>query len=155
MAVPQIREVQFDALLQFGKLKIEGEYTWQQSPHKFWLRIEIPVTNNKSASLKLCITASQEFPERLRFVLLYNTTVPIRRLCVEGNHTNKHTNSDKFLAETHLHKWNDRCQDRLAEKTSISGTTPQEILDQFCLECGIECLAIIENLPGTQLEMLL
>lgn len=154
MAVPQIREVQVDALLQYGGLKIEGEYVWQQSSNKFWLRIEIPVHNTKSASLKLCITASQEFPERLRFALLYNTTVPIRRLCVDGSHSNKHTNRDKFLAQTHLHKWNDRCQDRLAVATTIAGNV-QEILEQFCEECNIQCLATIADRPTLQPEMLL
>jgi hypothetical protein len=98
MAVLQIREIQVDALLQEGELRIEGEYVWQTSPHKNWLRVEIPVSNSKNASLKLSITACPEFPERYRFALLYNTTLPIRRLCVELSHRNKHTNRDKWTA---------------------------------------------------------
>ena len=155
MAVPQIREVQVDALLLYGGLRIEGEHVWQVSPNKYWLRIEIPVKNTKSASLKLCITACQEFPERCRFALLYNTTLPIRRLCIESSHSNKHTNRDKWVATTHLHKWTDRCQDRLAVATTISGASIQENLEQFCAECNIECLATIANMPSHQPEMLL
>jgi hypothetical protein len=155
MAVPQIREVQIEALFQYGGLQIEGEYMWQASPNKFWLRIEIPVRNTKSASLKLCITACQECPERFRFALLYNTTLPIRRLCAGLSHKNKHTNRDSWTTETHLHKWNDRCQDRFAVSTEISTESIQEALEQFCAECNIECSATIADMPSHQPEMLL
>ncbi len=155
MPSPQIREAQVDLLLQDGELAIEGEHPWHESANKSWLRIEIPVRNNKSASLKLCITANRMVEGRYRFALLFNTTLRIRGLCLSGNHTNKHTNQDRFLLQTHVHKWKDQCQDRFAEPSNISGSTAQELLEKFCSDCNIECSATLGEMPQHQPEMLL
>lgn len=156
MAVPQIREAQVDLLLREGKLRVEGDFVWHEGANKSWAKTEIPVRNNKSASLRLCITANQFFPGSYRFALLFNTTLRIRGMCVNGSHSNKHTNREKWQGQTHLHKWKDDCQDRFAESTSIAGSTAQELLEKFCAECNIECSATLADTPvKSQPEMLL
>lgn len=154
MAVPHIREAQVDLLLREGDLRIEGTHVWHESANRSWVKAEIPVDNSKSASLRLTITANQELPNRFSIALLFNSTLRIRGLCMEGSHSNKHTNKDKWIGELHKHKWSDDCQDRFAyTPTDITGTNIQEILEQFCAECGIQCSALLAEIPGHQPEM--
>jgi hypothetical protein len=155
MASPQIREAQVDLLLRDGELTIEGHHVWHESANKSWVRADIPVRNTKSASLRLCVTANQTIPDRYRLALLFNTTLRIRGLCIKGNHTNKHTNRDRWINQTHVHKWSDDCQDRFAEPSEIDGTSIQELLERFCAECNIACSATLADMPQHQPEMLL
>lgn len=155
MAVPQVREAQVDLLLRDGDLRIEGSYGWHEGANKSWLKIDIPVQNKLGASLRLAISANQEIDNRIRIAMLFNTKLRIRGLCVNGNHSNKHTNKQKWTLETHWHRWTDDCSDRFAyDSTETSGMTPQETLTRFCDEVGIDCLVTLAEMPSHQPEML-
>jgi hypothetical protein len=156
MAVPQIREAYVDDLLQNGDLRIEGLYTWQSSANKSWARVQIPVESNKSRSLKIVITANLEYPGFYSISLLLNNANRIRALDVNGSHSNKHTNRDKWIGQSHFHKWTDVCHDRFCYSPTIPlGNSVQEDLEHFCEEVGIECAAVIADMPPHQLPGML
>lgn len=156
MAVPLIREAFVDDLLQTGGLSIEGIHSWQSSPNKSWLRIQIPVENSSGKSLRIIITANQEYTDFYSISLLLNNAIRVRGLDVNGSHSNKHTNREKWLGQSHFHRWSDMCHDRFGYSPSGPvGNSIQESLEYFCQEFHIECAAVIAELPPHQSEMLI
>jgi hypothetical protein len=78
----------------------------------------------------------------------------IRALCVNGSHTNRHTNTERWVRQMHKHKWTDRCMDRFAyTPEDITATDTQGQFAQFCAECGIACEAKLEDVPPFQGDM--
>jgi hypothetical protein len=156
MAVPQVREPNVDALIHDGELTIDGTYLWHSSANKSWVKIDIPVENNKSASLRVVITASQIISDRYSIALLLNNAARIRGLDINGSHSNRHTNKEKWLGQSHYHRWTDLCHDRFAySPTADVGKSIQDSLEYFCKEFGIQCSVRLADLPPTQMELVL
>jgi hypothetical protein len=152
MAVAQVREQDVEALLASGALSVTGAYTWQHSSHKSWIRAMLPVTvqRQKPPTLRIVATVPLQRLTRFNFVLLWNN-VRVRGLCIEGSHTNRHTNDERWIHQTHKHRWSDVCQDRFAyTPTDITAVDAQGLLAQFCAECGIDCTATLAEVPEVQ-----
>jgi hypothetical protein len=156
MAAPQVKETEVNTLLASGTLSVEGDLTWKQSNEKSWYKITLPVTcdTKKAIALKLIVSVNNTDRARITFTLLWNGNIRVRALCMHGSHGNKHTNDELWIRKTHKHKWTDKCQDRFAyTPTDITEATVQGLLKQFCSECGIECRAIVADLPRKSLDV--
>ena len=154
----KVLEKDVEALLQSsGKLSVQDHHLWKRKANKSWLRADIPILIDdksiKDLSLKICISASLE-TDKCDFVLLWNNENCVRRLCVNGSHVNKHTNTERWLRQTHKHKWTDICMDRFAYTPSdITALDIPGQLVQFCAECGIACTATLAPVPASQGEL--
>jgi hypothetical protein len=136
-----------------GSLTVKGVHRWKRGAHKSWARTDIPVELTdpmlRGIVLKLVITVSYETDKR-DFVLLWNN-IPVRRLCINGSHTNRHTNTDRWTRRTHKHTWTDHCMDRFAyTPTDIKSEDVHGQFAEFCAECGIACEATLVVLPAHQ-----
>lgn len=154
MSAPQVRERDVEALFTDGGLVVSGAYVWQQSSSKAWIRMDLPVTGKKGTNLKIVITVNRFDPSLYSFALLLNNAFRVRGLDVNGSHRNKHTNREKWVGQTHKHKWTDQCGDRFAYTPSdITAQDLQGQLAQFCSECGISYAATIAPFPLLQEEL--
>jgi hypothetical protein len=151
----QVPEKDVDALLQsVGKLSVQGHYHWKRTANKSWTRIDVPVViedkDIKDVSLRISVSVSSE-TGKSDFALIWNGNICVRRLCVNGSHTNKHTNAERWIRRTHKHRWTDICMDRFAyTPTDITAVDLHGHFAQFCAECGISCSATLAPLPVTQ-----
>jgi len=154
MAVAQVTPKDVDALLRSGKLSVSGTHRWRHGEHKSWAKIDIPVQiadeKIKDVALRIVVSASLADTEKRDFALLWNN-VPVRRLCFAGSHTNRHTNTERWLRATHKHTWTDHCMDRFAyTPTDITSEDVQGQLAQFCSESGIAYSGTITDIPAIQ-----
>jgi hypothetical protein len=155
MAAPKITEGEVENLLRTGQLSITGTHKWKIGDNKYWVRAEIPVaTSARNVNLRICVSFNAEEQSRRTFALVLNHRFRIRALCVEGSHTNKHTDTARWVRATHKHRWSDVCQDRFAyTPTDITATEFQEQLEQFCAECGIAFTAELAPAPSPRKEL--
>ncbi len=154
MAAPQVTEDAVNALLTSGKLSVSGSHKWKRGDNKCWGKIEIPVTisdqSARDVSLRIVISISFADPDKRDFALLWNN-IPVRRLCTAGNHTNRHTNGERWLRQMHKHRWTEHCLDRFAyTPTDITAMDLNAQFSQFCVECGIGCSATLAEIPSFQ-----
>jgi hypothetical protein len=136
-----------------GSLAVVGVHRWKRGAHKSGARADVPIEIRdpmlRGVVLKIVITVSYETDKR-DFVLLWNN-IPVRRLCINGSHTNKHTNTERWLRKTHKHKWTDHCLDRFAyTPTDITSDDVYGQFAEFCAECRIACEAKLGELPAHQ-----
>jgi hypothetical protein len=154
MAKSPVSQEEVDELLNSGKLSVLGKPGWKRGAHKAWCRADIPVVVDdpllvKKVSLRIIASISAGTDKR-DFSLLLNG-MRIRALCINGNHTNRHTNTEHWRHRTHKHKWTNVCMDRFAyTPTDITATDIQGQFAQFCAECGIACDATLAEVPATQ-----
>jgi hypothetical protein len=155
MARALLQQEDVDKLLQSGKLSVSGQYQWKRGSHKSWLKIQVPVNIEDpkvtDVNLRIVVSVSLTVLGKRDFSLIWNSTIRVRGLCVSGNHTNRHTNAERWLRQMHKHKWTDQCLDRFAyTPTDITAEDVQGQFAQFCAECGITCSASLAELPSTQ-----
>lgn len=136
-----------------GTLTVTGDHKWKRGAHKSWARADIPVeisdTLLRGVMLKIVITVAYETDKR-DCVLLWNN-IPVRRLCINGSHTNKHTNTERWTRRTHKHIWTDHCLDRFSyTPTDIPSEDVHGQFAEFCAECRIACEAKLGDLPPHQ-----
>jgi hypothetical protein len=154
MAKLQVLPANVDELLASGKLSVTGERGWKRGEHRSWCRADVPVfidnvTIAKTVSLRIIASISASTDKR-DFVLLWNG-LRVRGLCINGNHTNKHTNTETWRHRTHKHQWTEHCMDRFAyTPTDITAADVQGQFAQFCAECGITCDATLAEVPAAQ-----
>ena len=154
--MPRAEVLQSDVdnlLKRVGLLTVTGVHRWRRGAHKSWARTDIPVEINdltlRGLVLKIVITVSYETNNR-DFLLLWNN-VSVRRLCIHGNHTNKHTNKERWVRRTHKHAWTDHCLNRFAyTPTDSTSEDVHGLFAEFCTECGIACEATLTALPAHQ-----
>lgn len=156
MPIAQVLQKDVDELLQSGKLSVHGRHPWEPGAHKLWCRAEVPVLIDdpgiKNVSLRIVISVSAA-TQKYDFALLWNG-MRIRALCINGSHTNRHTDTQKWLRQMHKHTWTDRCMDRFAyTPTDITAGDVHGQFAQFCSECGIACAAELAEVPVPQGEL--
>ena len=157
MPQAQVSASEVDALLQSGTLYVEGFHAWKQGANKAWCRLDAEVLSQdptvKNVRLRIVATYSPA-TQKCDFSLLWNGT-RVRALCINGSHTNRHTDSNRWLRQMHKHKWTDDCLDRFAyTPTDITAIDVNGQFAQFCQECGIACTATFGDIPATQGDLL-
>jgi hypothetical protein len=154
MSSAQVQESDVDALLAAGVLSVDGHCPWRQDSDKSWFKAIVPVKVEgweKPPVLRIVVSVSPEDQTRISFALLWQNRIRVRGLCMGGSHRNPHTDTARWVHQTHKHRWTDKCHDRFAyTPTDISASDPQGLLGQFCAECGIRCTATLEAIPPAQ-----
>lgn len=153
MARTIVQEAEVDALLESGRLAVNGKADWKKTMHP-WTRTEIPVEIQGDdpilANLKIVVSIPLTENDKRNYVLLWSN-VPVRELHINGSHRNKHVNNEVWDNRTHKHKWTD---DYLREfaytPTDITAHEMQGELEQFCAECGIKGKVKLPPLPQLQ-----
>jgi len=73
---------------------------------------------------------------------------------VNGSHTNKHTDTNKWKNKTHKHRWTDVCHESWAyTPTDVKTSTLKEAFNSFCKECNIDFKGEFRALPGRQMTL--
>ncbi len=98
MAVAKVSEHDVDTLLASRTLAVSGKHAWKTGDNKRWAKVLIPVTTEaKKLSLRISVTVNLDEPSRYNFALLWNGTIRVRALCVEGSHMNRHMNAERWM----------------------------------------------------------
>lgn len=152
MQSPQLQQATVDDLLKSG-LSVSGRYLLRIKNNRNFHKAEIPVQVPAGCrfQVELRVNVNDALRDKASFTLVVNG-VCVRRLCLNGNHGNHHTNDEVWHAKTHKHTYTDLCADRHAyTPTDITGTSLNGVLRQFCAECGIACDATLSDLPAPRL----
>jgi hypothetical protein len=120
-----------------------------------WCRCDIPVNiegdEANSINLKISVSIPLEPANRKRNYSLLWLNNPVRKLHINGSHTNRRGTKEKWVRRTHKHSWDDETLGAEAyTPTDITATEYQGEFRQFCNECGINCLAELPPLPEIQ-----
>jgi hypothetical protein len=155
MDIVPVREAEVERLLQSGELEVLGKHEWRTSAMKSWLKVEILVASSapRPPYVRLIVSVNSLDRSRCNFALLWNNK-RIRALDINGSHENHHTDQERWVHQTHKHRWTDHCQDRFAyTPTGITATDVEGLLAEFCLECGIKYTASLAPIPPVQVEL--
>ncbi len=108
-------------------------------------------SDSRNVNLKIVITLNKYEPTIYSFALIFNNAFRIRGLDVNGSHSNKHTNAEKWISKTHKHKWTNQCRDRFAyTPNDITADDVEGKLKQFCKECNILYQGSLADVPAIQ-----
>lgn len=78
----------------------------------------------------------------------------VKRLDVNGHHSNRVVDRAQFTNQTHKHPFLDIHELGWAyAPDDITTDDPRHAFDQFCAECGIDFAGTWEQLPNSPLDM--
>jgi len=147
MARFPITETECGQILSAPKT-ITADVSWTSKANKSWSACRLDVETDARLSLDIRITVNNDEPSKFSIVLLLNGLHRIRSLCYRGSHENKCTDKLRWNSQLHKHTWSDNCPGGHAYTPSdITGTTLQEVFEQFCKECNIRFLGHFKPLP--------
>ena len=152
MQSPQLKESAIEDLLASG-LSVSGRYAVRSSNHRNFLKATIPVQAPDGCPflIEMRVNVNDTIRDKASFTLVVNG-ISIRRLCLNGNHGNRHTNDEVWHSRTHKHRYTDVCADRFAyTPTDITEESLNGVFRQFCGECNIACDATLADLPAPRL----
>ncbi len=142
-----------DRIIQVQK-QISQDVQWRQDINESWVKCELEVENTMKVNLKLHLNQNSYEPSLFSFSLILNNAYRIRGLDFNGSHKNRHMDDRQWHAETHKHKWTDRCRDSFAyTPTDITANILEEVFRQFCSECSIEFSGRFRSPPPRQLGL--
>jgi hypothetical protein len=99
-------------------------------------------------NLKVVITINRFSYEKYSCTLILNNSFRIRGLDVKSSHTNKCKDKNNWKAETHKHKWVEKCRDGWAyTPTDIDESSIPSAINSFFKECNINHNGRIDRLP--------
>ncbi len=148
-----ITETEVEKILKTSKV-VNQNVKWKTGANKSWFSCNLNVENDLNFKLTLILNINIELTSKFSFSLLLNHIYRIRGLDVNGSHENKCTDGKKFKFQTHKHSWSDKCGTAHAYKPSdITGTTHEEVFQQFCKECNINFTGKFLPLPSEQLRL--
>lgn len=154
MARIPLTEQEAERILQDRK-RITEDVQWRKADEgEFWLKCELDVENSLKANLKLHLNWNVEEPSLFSFSLILSNAYRIRGLDFNGSHMNRHSDTTRWMAETHKHKWTDLCRDSFAyTPRDITADGIQEVFRQFCAECNIQFSGRFSSAPPRQLNL--
>src|SRR2546428_6862236 len=152
MARIALTEQEVDRILQARKL-IKEDVQWHKADQgESWLKCELNVENSLKVNLKLFLNWNTEESTLFSFSLILSNAYRIRGLDFNGSHKNRHTDTTRWLFQTHKHKWTDSCRDSFAyTPQDITADLIQEVFKQFCTECNIEYEGRFSAAPPRQM----
>lgn len=132
-------------------LALSGPIRWERRGN--WMTAKVPVHSKLGCRLTLVVQVNTLVPHR-PVVLIHDAgSYPnsAYRLCVRGNHVNRHSDHRRWLPGTHLHQWTSRFGDRHAidplppwppdgwDETSTEATSTEllAVVDCFCRMIGL------------------
>jgi len=151
MARIPLTEIEVNKILSSPKDIIEN-IDW--IPSGSWHKCELNVGNKLKVDLKLFINVNSRIPALYSLSLILSNCYRIAGLDVNGSHTNKHTDRNKWKNETHKHRWTDVCRDSWAyTATDIVTLSIEEAFSTFCKECNINFRGNFRTLPPKQMTL--
>jgi hypothetical protein len=147
MARFPITETECNQIIAMPKT-ITSDISWTSKPNKSWSACRLDVQTNARLNLEIRITVNNDDPSKFSIVLLLNALYRIKGLCFRGSHENKCTDKLRWNSQLHKHIWSDSCPGGHAYTPSdITGSTLQEVFNQFCNECNITFSGYFKPLP--------
>jgi len=147
VAIFKITQADCARILAISK-EIDQGVRWSFKGNESWVEATLPVRSKWPGQLQLRITVNTELPSKYSMNLLLNQAYRVKGLDINGSHSNKCTDGQIWLCQTHKHDWSEACPDGHAyTPTDISGDTIEAILNQFCQECNIVFTGSFQPVP--------
>jgi hypothetical protein len=148
------KELEVEAVLQWGRLEIVGSPQWQLEPQE--VRAELPVRNAGGHPVRMHIRILRPLPWRYHFVLNIGRLC-VRRLDVRDSHTNPDEERERWVLRTHKHRFTDRWGDRWAytpddlpptqDGGEVTAEEYREVFEAYCRECNIDTSQLVWEDP--------
>ena len=108
--MPAARVTEADVLWVMGRsLDIDGDVVGHPKQNAVWSEATMTVRSaRENGSLQIRLTYNFLTPDELSISILYRE-VRIRALDLSGSHRNEHTDTNRWIKQTHEHVWTDRC----------------------------------------------
>lgn len=121
------------------QLLISESVQWAPSKsRRDYVTATLQIVHAMKGDLKMIVTVNLR-NSKASYSLLFNR-IPVKRLDVNGAHTNKCVDKTAFQNETHKHVFLDECPGLgwAYAPLDISSDDPRIAFDEFCVECGID-----------------
>lgn len=136
-------------------LIISESVTWARKNDDSWAEATVHV-KHELRGIDLMVKLTANLKDRVKFSvsLLCNGT-RIAALDIRGNHANTHTDKNRWVRQTHIHRWTDVCHGSWAySPDSPFSEDPARAFLDFCQQFGIQFLGQWHDPPqGFQLEL--
>ena len=147
MAIFKITQVDCERILALPK-EISQNVRWSIKGNNSWAEATLSVKCEWSGHIELRITVNTALPWKYSMNILLNQAYRVKGLDVNGSHSNKCTDGQIWLCQTHKHDWSEVCPDGHAyTPTDITGDTIETVLNQFCQECNINFRGSFQPVP--------
>lgn len=151
MPAAPVTEAEVAAIL-VGPLVIDQAIRWSYKSDT-WAEASVPVDHpRRGVQLSLTITINLEVPTKFSFSLLINRGIRIIGLDGSGSHANTHTDRNKWVRQTHEHRWTDACHGSWAYSVTYPADLESAFRD-FCRRHGITFNGIWIDPPPVQLGL--
>lgn len=153
MAAAPVTEAEVTALLA-QPMSVDDPVQWIQKGNDVWAEAALRVRHpNRGINLSVRMTVNLVAPEKFSLSLLLDNSHRIRGIDAGGSHENKHTDSNRWIHQTHEHWWTDACHGSWADAIQSFPQEAEAGLTAFCLRLGIVFNGEWRNPPGLQLGL--
>ena len=137
MPAAPLTEAEIDALLA-QPMEISGRVQWVQKSNDVWAEATLAVRHpRREVNLTVRMTVNLVASEKFALSLLLDNSQRIRGVDVRGNHENKHTDNNRWVQQTHEHRWTDLCHGTWAAEPEPFPGQPEPPFAAFCGTVGI------------------
>lgn len=125
-------------------LALQVPVTWKDRPGT--VRAEMALSNVRALPLLVGMQVTKDKPWKPTVYLMLENE-QLRRLDVNGSHTNRTPPRERWVHQTHKHVWTEAHRDAVAYTPSdipavvpgnVTGEQLREVFEAFLAECGIE-----------------
>lgn len=125
-------------------LALQVPVKWKERPST--VRAEMAVHNTHALPLFIGMQVTKDKPWKPTIYLMYENE-HLRRLDVNGSHTNRTADREKWKHRTHKHRWSEAHHDAMAYTpadipnvpwTAVTGRHLRDVFEAFLRECQIE-----------------
>lgn len=153
MAIVPVTEEEIRRILDAPKI-IREDMRWNIDESRTWAKCEMKVENKLKVKLDLFLNWNTEFKSKFSIVLLLSNAYRVVGLDYNGSHINRHTDFNIWKAETHIHKWTEKCRDTWAySPQNLETENIKEAFLDFCNTFNIEFMGIFFDLPPHQQQL--
>ena len=136
MAIFKVTQADCAKILSLPK-EIDQGVRWSMKGNE-WAEATLLIKCELPGRLELRVTVNTNLPAKFSMTVLLNQAFRIKGLDVNGSHSNKCTDEQIWVGQTHKHDWTEACPDGHAyTPNDITGDTIETVLKQFCKECNI------------------
>jgi hypothetical protein len=133
-----VTEAEVRAILA-APMRIRETVQWRRKSNQAWAEATLRVLHPRNdIDLTVKLTVNLLAPEKFTLSVLLNNAQRIYAIDVGGSHENRHTDQNRWVHETHEHRWTDACHGSWACSAGPFPADLRSAFAKFCDRLGIK-----------------